>query len=191
MLCEPSPAPILRPRRALHWAGALLSLLMALTLAPAVAPAQVPPPANQDRDEADDANPDAPFAPPPLSDEEVVLNLTLDFYTLIAADSSESCDRLAAQIQRFLDANDGLVRPALRRLAVRASEMTSAEKAALADFFAHKVWGDERVALAQTRLYACLHSIEIQGKARPMDRAMRRYYDLHRSLLLAFVGSLE
>jgi hypothetical protein len=128
--------------------------------------------------------------PSVLDDAAELVELTLALYAVADAHDGD-CPALGKALSRFLDSEQARLDAVLGRLRQAADGMDEQQRAVLAAFLADALWDALVLNSGRERLYACLHSWELQGERRLVKRAMERFFEAHRALLLAFVGNVD
>lgn len=182
--------------------AALLTVLLAVTTTAVTddASAQERPLGAEDEDEDGDDDTAPPRVP---SVDEIdaaraveadpqgrLIELTIGLYEAAAAYNG-TCDKMWRPIRDYLDDHAGDIESAANLIAARARNMSPEQLTALGEVFAAGLIGHPTVRAGQDALYHCLRSADVQGKGRPLEKEMRRFFRLQKSMIDTIIGPVD
>jgi len=124
------------------------------------------------------------------SPEEQVLEVTLTLYDEVLAHPG-GCDTLWRTVRDVLDREGPGLEAALAQLTERSGTMSPDELTAMALVFREGLFANAEVDAAQSKLFSCLKAVSEQGKSRPLENQMRRFYAYHQALFDVLVGNVD
>lgn len=122
--------------------------------------------------------------------EARLVELTLGLYERVEAWDG-ACDAMWRPVRGYLDSHGEAIEAAAALIAERAAQMTPDELQALGAFFGAELVGHPTARAAQDKLYVCLRSAVVQGKGRPLEKEMRRFFRLQKPMIDAIIGPVD
>ena len=123
--------------------------------------------------------------------EQRLAELTLGLYQAVLDWESNVCTEMWTPVRRYLDEHESEIEAAAMAIAERAPNMTEEELAALIAFIETEISANPVTRAGQDKLYSCLRTAKGQGKKRPLEKQMRRFWRLQEPMVTAFTGVID